>query len=308
MKIGVKLLAYGCMLACVCSSDGLEKKISFKKKIIACKSTHSTRKVQPVKYSDDYITVWIHGVSLFRSNGYNLGLWPAHTFIEDKSMFGIGKDLVDSDPIRFPADKVIMYSWAGKFNYDECEKAAAQLYEALVKTIKEFIDHNKARPKIRIITFSYGGNIVFNLPKFKDPCNALMIDELIVLAWPAQQRLMPMVHDPMFKKVFNIYSPLDFVQIFDPQCFFERQGKAPLFTSRRLKKAANILQAKIHINGRGCGHFGLNNRPFVSMFPLVLDTLNDWFSYSQEHNLGLKKTRYMLSIYTDKRKAHKHKI
>lgn len=305
MKSEIKLMAFGCLLLGGICTQAHEKKIHFKKKIYATRVA-KTRKVNAEASSDNYITVWIHGVSLFKPNQYNLGLWPAYTFIDNKGLFTIGKNLVESDPKRFPAENVLIYSWAGTFDNQECERAAARLYDALLKTINEYTTQNKCSPKIRLITFSYGGNIVFNLPKFKDPNNKLFIDELIVLGWPVQKCLVSMTHDPMFKKVFNLYSPLDFVQVIDPQGFCHGHGCAPLFSSRRLSRAANLLQTKVHLNGSGCGHFGLSERKFLSVFPILLDELNDWFCYAQEHNLGLKRTRYMLSIYTDKSKAHKH--
>ena len=305
MKSAIKWIVTGCLLAGAMCTGTHEKKIHFKKKICVTKAV--AKKTSAVAPSDTYITVWIHGVSIFKPNVYNNGLWPAHTFIENESLFGIGKDLVESDPKRFPADNVLMYSWAGKFDYGECEKASARLYDSLFNAIKEYTAQNRSSPKIRIVTFSYGGNIALNLPKFKAQGKKLVVDELILLAWPVQKSLVSMARDPMFKRIFNVYSPLDIVQIMDPQGLCCFNPNMPLFSSRRIKRAPNVLQAQIHINGRGCGHFGLNNRKFVSVFPLVLDELNDWFCYAQENNLGLKRTRYMLSIYTDKSKHAKHK-
>lgn len=294
---------WGCLLlGGICS--GIEKKIVFKKKIIATRSAKARR--APSSSSDNYLTVWIHGVNLFKPNDYNLGLWPAYTFVESESLFGIGKHLVKSDPIRFPAEDVLMYSWAGIFNYQECERAAGRLYESLLKAKRDYQVRNKYTPKIRIITFSYGGNIALNLAKFKNPQDGLIIDELIILAWPVQKYLVPLAKNPMFKKIFNIYSPLDIVQIIDPQGIISRD--APLFSGRRICRASNILQAQVRINGYGRGHFGLNNKQFVSAFPMVLDELNNWYGYLQEHNLGLKRTRYILSIYADKKYSYKNKI
>ena len=306
MKSLVQWVACGCLLFGGICMAKYEKKIVFKKKICVPKDAPKKKTGNRTTSSGDYITVWIHGVSIFKPNNYNLGLWPAHTFIGNEGLFNLGKYLVESDPERFPADNVLVYSWAGTFDFQECERSAGRLYEALVKTVDDYAAKNKSRPKIRIITFSYGGNIVFNLPKFKNPRKNLVIDELIVLAWPVQHCLVAGAHDQMFKKVFNLYSPSDVVQIMDPQGFCQRYGMAPLFSSRKLKRGDNILQTKVHINGRGRGHFGMCDRRILSAFPMVLDELNDWFSHSQEHHLGLKRTRYLLSIYTDKSKAHKH--
>jgi len=296
-----------CLLMIGLDGVAIGKKVCFKKKMYACQCLPKKR--ASLEHGDEhYITVWIHGIDLFRPNFYNLGLWQAHTFVENESLFRIGKDLIESDPVRFSADKLLMYSWAGRFNYEECMRAAGRLYDSLIQAVKDYEAQNHYSPKIRIITFSYGGNIVFNLPKFKNQRNKLVIDELIVLAWPVQHDLVSRAKDPMFKKIFNVYSPSDCVQVIDPQGFCCRPfGKAPLFSGRRIQRAKNVLQASIHLNGRGCGHFGLNGRRFISLFPYILDELNDWFSFSQEHNLGMKKTRYILSIYTDKNKAQKVK-
>jgi len=304
MKIGIYVSVICLLLVCF---DGfaIGRKLCFKKKLYACQCLPESR--APLKSgAEHYITVWIHGIDLFKPNFYNIGLWQAHTFVQNESLFRIGKDLIDSDPVRFSSDKLLMYSWVGRFDYQECERAAGRLYDSLTQAVKKYEVQHNFRPKVRIITFSYGGNIVFNLPKFKDPRNRLVIDELILLAWPVQHDLVFRAKDSMFKKIFNVYSPSDCVQIIDPQGFCCRPfGKAPFFSGRRIQRADNVLQASIHLNGRGCGHFGLNGRRFVSLFPYILDELNDWFNFSQEHNLGMKKTRYILSIYTDKYKAHK---
>ena len=306
MKNGVHLIALGCLFFGATYTGAHEKRLHFKKKISSTQAI-AAKKARVGATQDDYITVWIHGVNLFSPNRYNTGLWPAYTFVENKGLFNIGRNLVESDPQRFPAENVFIYSWAGIFDVKESERAAACLYGALLNTIKEYTAQNKSKPKLRLITFSYGGNIALNLPKFKDPNNKLVIDELVILGWPVQRPLAKMAHDSMFKKVFNLYSPTDFVQILDPQGFCHGHGVGPLFSSRRLKRSPNVLQSKIHINGSGVGHFGLADRQFLSMFPLLLDELDDWFCYAQEHNLGLKRTRYMLTVYPDKKMAHKHK-
>ena len=205
MKIKILWAVLVCLMMGVICSGKAEKKIVFKKKIYASQAV-APKKVEAVRVSpDNYITVWIHGVSLFRPNKYNLGLWPAHTFIENESLFGIGKHLVESDPVRFPAEHVLMYSWNGRFDYQECDKASGLLYDALLKAIRDYTAQNQCVPKIRIITFSYGGNIAFSLANFKKPHDGLVIDELILLAWPVQNYLASQIKDPMFKKIFNVY-------------------------------------------------------------------------------------------------------
>jgi hypothetical protein len=293
-------------LLAVCADDiTIDRKINFKKKIYAHKCTPA-KKNHLMPGEDDYITVWIHGINLFRANAYNIGLWPASTFVENESLFRIGKDLVESDPTRFSSDKTLVYSWSGMFDYTDCYRAAEDLYNNLKRLVNDYEVQNHRKPKIRIITFSYGGNIALSLPKIKDQRNKLIIDELILLAWPVQHNVVSGAKDPMFKKIFNLYSNLDCVQIIDPQGFICRNfGNVPLFSGRRIKRSDNVLQASIHLNGMGCGHFGMNSRRFVSLFPYILDELNNWFSFAREHNLGMKKTRYTLSIYTDKHKAHK---
>jgi hypothetical protein len=304
MKRIIVLAAVSGIFMSAVAMGKIEKKITFKKKIYATKVVASKKAAAEVPPSDKYVTVWVHGVNLLRPNETNLGLWPAYTFVENNGLFNVGKYLVEADPVRFPADDVLVFSWAGTFDYKECEMAAGKLYDALVKMASQYDFQNK---KIRLIPFSYGGNIVFNLPKFKKPEDKLIIDEVVILAWPIQGYLVPMTKDPMFKKIFNVYSPGDIVQIIDPQGFCNRHGDAPLFTTRRLKRGENVLQTKILVNGRGCHHFGLCNKQFIAAFPMVIDELNDWLSYSQEHHLGLKRTRYILSIYADKNKARKGK-
>jgi hypothetical protein len=175
------------------------------------------------------------------------------SFVENESLFRIGKDLVESDPVRFSSDKLLMYSWAGRFNYEECERAAGMLYDFLTQAVKDYEKQNNYRPKVRIITFSYGGNIVFNLPKFKNPRNMLIIDELLLRAWPVQNDLVYRAKRFYVKKIFNVLSPLDLCANYRSQGVVCRPfGKAALFTGRRIK--GRIMYCRQYsFNGRGCG-------------------------------------------------------
>jgi len=129
------------------------------------------------------------------------------------------------------------YGWSGLLSrtqrYIESEGlllGAYQLIEAYKAT--------GITPKIRIIGYSHGGNVCLNMARMHEeeyPEMEIYIDELILFGMPVQLETDIYSADPIFKKVYNIYSNQDVIQKMD---FFSssRLLSNRQFTSRRAFK------------------------------------------------------------------------
>lgn len=124
------------------------------------------------------------------------------------------------------------FGWSGILS------AKARLKEArrfliLLERERHRLEKEGFSVKIRLFGYSHGGNVNLNLAaakrKFR-PHSKLVIDEIVNLGTPVISDSDHLINDPMFKKIFHLYSLHDRVQpldVFAPKQFFStRQFKA----------------------------------------------------------------------------------
>jgi hypothetical protein len=122
-----------------------------------------------------------------------------------------------SEPEKTFDNHYYTYGWTGLLSPSQRFEDAKGLFLGLEKLVAEFKSqgHN---PKIRVIGYSHGGNVVLNLGavhQFVRPDSNLRIDETILLGMPVQKETANYVNDPVFKKIYHIYSGGDRVQNLD---------------------------------------------------------------------------------------------
>lgn len=127
------------------------------------------------------------------------------------------------------------YGWTGLMSPTRRYKDAIGLYESIETEIAKFAS-NGITPKVRIIGYSHGGNVVLNLAavRQKEPVRKdLFIDETILLGTPIQCETDYLINDQVFKKIYHVYSHGDRVQkldffsydrFFSSRVFKERPG------------------------------------------------------------------------------------
>lgn len=218
------------------------------------------------------------------------------------------------------------FGWSGLLSPTCRYKEALGLYNAIDQEIESF-QAKGIIPKVRVIGYSHGGNVVLNLGgvRQKEAVNKnLVIDETLLLGTPIQSETDYLIQDEVFKKVYNIFSTGDRVQkldffsfnrFFSQRVFKERPGfilpkkliqiqlkltrNTPKSRSNK-KKFANtynfknkaIVSGKSHLlKDSSPGHaelwffgwtpvhyrqtFALNPLPAVSIFPLIIKTVNE---------------------------------
>lgn len=127
------------------------------------------------------------------------------------------------------------YGWSGLLSPTCRYKEALGLYNSIDQEMKSFQDKG-ITPKIRVLGYSHGGNVVLNLGAIrqKEAVNKnLVIDETLLLGTPIQSETDYLVQDDIFKKIYNIFSTGDRVQkldffsfnrFFSQRVFKERPG------------------------------------------------------------------------------------
>ena len=105
------------------------------------------------------------------------------------------------------------YGWSGLISFTQRLKEAVGLYKALRDLI-----YRSNNCKIRIIGYSHGATLAFNLAYVREhyyPEDRFAIDEIVDIGMPIFSSTENLAKHPMFKKIYHIYSKVDWVQCLD---------------------------------------------------------------------------------------------
>ncbi|KKP36117.1 MAG: hypothetical protein UR26_C0001G0161 [candidate division TM6 bacterium GW2011_GWF2_32_72] len=249
--------------------------IGFFSPIVNCENAEPTPNEQPV------LNIFIHGTLIVQSHFKYLrkdaerktGLLPASSFKENSKRLKFAKALNATDPKKYPLNSFYFFNWSGRLSFAEREKSAEQLYNELIKLIKNC----KANPIINIFTHSHGGSVALELANIKNNQN-LKINHLILMACPVQESTKKLVHKEIFKKVTSLYSS-DLLQIIDPQRIYkknkaEKGKKIPWFSGRTFESNAKVYNVKVKINGKDLKHRDFLYSPFINKLENILTQIN----------------------------------
>ncbi|KKP36116.1 MAG: hypothetical protein UR26_C0001G0160 [candidate division TM6 bacterium GW2011_GWF2_32_72] len=231
----------------------------------------------PDKYPDT-INVFIHGTQMSRiifgkSKNKQKGLVHYSQLPAKNFRLRFPAILNKKCPANYPLSTFYMFNWSGNLRFKSREKAALQLYKELDALAKKHELKYKIYPKIRLITHSHGGNVALNLAKIKPTNGCLKIHEAILLACPVQAETKSFTQDPMFENIISIYSSLDWIQILDPQGFYEiSKGKGvPFFSERKFKSTDKLCNIKVRLNKKGLKHIDFLRTKFINKIPEIIE-------------------------------------
>ncbi len=111
------------------------------------------------------------------------------------------------------------FGWSGLLSCKARYKDSEQLYKelrSLIGTGKE--SERPKNLKIRIYGYSHGGSIALSLASIRQnhyPEDTFVIDELIMCGTPVQSETNHLINDPIFEKIYHIYSRKDKIQTID---------------------------------------------------------------------------------------------
>lgn len=109
------------------------------------------------------------------------------------------------------------FGWSGVLSRSARYADSKRLFTELEQEVQRFRSAG-IEPKIRIMGYSHGGTIALKLALIKQTENLhpnFSIDELYLLGTPIQFDTDYLINDPLFKKVYNIYSGGDRAQKLD---------------------------------------------------------------------------------------------
>ncbi len=264
---------------------------------------HRTSIHRSSKTPEPTITVWVHGTRFFPRplfkkffNG-KAGLVCAADINPEYRLRIVADILHQADPAIFDRAHLYLFGWSGKLCFKERQQTAELLYTALVEKTREYRDKYGQKPKIRLISHSHGGNVALNLSNIHHT-EDIIIDELIMLACPVQQQTLHCIRDPLFKRIYALYSTLDTLQVLAPQGLYKREEKTALFSKRLFPPQANLSQIKIRLNGRAIFHNEFVLERFLCHLPDIIDAIKEWQTSDIDHQNLRKGTVRILSIRT----------
>lgn len=216
------------------------------------------------------ITVWVHGTRFIFQHSPP-GLLHATSLPDGHYLKDYAQELAHWAPHKFPINMFYTFGWSGQMNCKKRVEAARDLYIALINECLAIQQCTGMVPAIRLITHSHGGNVALNLARFQDLYRGLVIDELIMLACPAQQATQKYIANPMFKAIFHICSLADPAQLMDPEGLYHKG--APFFSQRWFNPYPNLIQASLTINDRSPSHTSFFKPYMARILPWTLEAL-----------------------------------
>lgn len=157
----------------------------------------------------------------------------------------------------FPNEGIVgMYTfgWSGMLNHQERYEAGRKLFTDLCLLHQSLSGHYK-KLKIRIVAFSHGANVVWNMGAASAYRTAkpFSLEEVILLGGPVQYETECCLNAPLFKntKIYHIQSRADYIvrsdcfssKRFLPKRFFSNSARQPL------PKNIKQIELKITIPG-----------------------------------------------------------
>src|SRR3990167_2086315 len=229
--------------------------------------------------SPEFITIYVHGtttkvglklLSKFCKD-VTFGKPGVHHFDELPEISLLLKDaktLQNCDNRRFDCNHFYTFGWSGSLSFKAREKAGKELYDGTVKLLSEYQKKYGKIPKLRIWTFSHGGNVALNmvklLPFFENQPVHL---ELLLVAVPVQKVTEKLIEHPCITQSYVISSTRDLMQVLDTYKFEKKRYTPARFFDTT---ASNCRQIKVLINNRGLGHADLL-RSFTLHLPGALN-------------------------------------
>jgi len=149
-----------------------------------------------------------------------------------------------------PCQEYYTFGWSGLVSHKLRYLEAGLLYKKLHQKVEQ-IKADGHNPRIRVISYSHGGNLSLQLGAVhvtKPAEEQFAIDELFLFGTPVQTETDYLINSPLFKKIYNIYSGGDRIQTLD---FFSYKR---FFSKRRFERHRNfeipdkLVQIRLRVN------------------------------------------------------------
>ena len=169
--------------------------------------------------------------------------------------------------LEFDIDHYYTFGWSGQLSFDAREQAGNALYQELKILLQKYKQEYAVYPKLRIITFSHGGNVALNMVKNLPYLDGEKVElDLVLIACPVQKVTEYLINNPFISGSYVIYSTWDLLQVAD---YYTYNGNT-YFPNRTFDtKTTNCYQILVSVNNTSLSHIELCHA-FMRHIPKVL--------------------------------------
>ena len=258
-------------------------------------SLFSKEVINPQITTDHSITVFVHGTFPARKAlQYSIGRF----LIYCPQGLALAKDLptyyhfhkmaqgcVDRNHDLYSLDQFYIFGWKSEHVYDRCRaQAAADLIKQLQDLVNNYYHRHLVVPKIRLIGFSHGGNVILHTANYLPlVVNSQHVEvEAWLFGTPVQSVNKNLVNSKNFSRVYSFYSKNDWMQRMDPQGL--RSSKIDIkniWSDRIFSPSDRCIQVEFTVNGKSISHSYY--RSILKYFPIIQSMAKE---KSQDLNSG----------------------
>jgi len=159
----------------------------------------------------------------------------------------------------YSIDQFYTFGWESEHVSDRVRACAAgQLVKELQDLVTSYYQKYKVIPKIRLIGFSHGGNVVLHTARYL-PCLVEDSQKVEIEVWlfgtPVQNINKNLVNSYQFSKVYSFYSTKDWLQRMDPQGLRDsKKNIKKIWSDRMFDLSDRCIQCKLTVNGQSISH------------------------------------------------------
>lgn len=221
---------------------------------------------------DHSITIFVHGTYLMRKFlQYSpcrplmycpQGLTLAKHLPSHYHFYKMAHGCVACDQDLYSIDQFYVFGWESEHVNDaNRNKSAKILVEQMYEVVVDYYMRHNVIPKIRLIGYSHGGNVVLHtanyLPHYADMHG--MEIEAWLFGTPVQVISHDLVNSDCFSAIYSIYSKKDIIQKIDPQGMINRKiTKNHFWSDRTFCPYSRCVQVDFTVNGHAINHGDFN--------------------------------------------------
>lgn len=219
---------------------------------------------------DHSITIFVHGTyparKLLQSSFFlrfltycPQGLSLAKDLPSYYHFYRMAEGCVHFNKKSYSMEQFYTFGWQSEHIYDNARaSAAAQLVKELQDLVILYYQEYKVVPKIRLLGFSHGGNVVLHTARYL-PCFVENGQKVEVEVWlfgtPVQNINKHLVNSHQFSKVYSFYSTKDWLQRMDPQGLRDtNKNIKKIWSDRMFDNSDRCIQVKFTVNGQSISH------------------------------------------------------
>ena len=208
----------------------------------------------------EFVTIYVHGTQEWWLKAtLHSDLWYCpvglHHISELPDSSRMKKDaelMFQVDPKFFAFEHYYIFGWPGNLSFQVRQEAGYQLFKDIKKLLILYQEKYNIIPKVRLIGFSHGSNIVLHvlsfLPYFQD---INVYTEVMLLVCPVQKPTESYIQSSFVNRAYVLCADNDYVQRMD---WYKYQGSWYLPTKFFATNQSNILQYSIFVNNRALSH------------------------------------------------------